>query len=217
LKKTKLESNNEEKKSLSTSLVETITNPDLKEIGGELLEVGIDQILADGVLKEIPIVNVAVGIWKTGTAIRDHRFLSKLLQFLNESAKLSEKQREKLIENLEDDEYQKDAGERLIAIIDNLETKSKAKLVGKAIYLFGNAVISREEFWRISFIIEKLPMNDIYALSTWRETDLNKVEHIRKHLYLSVGLGWFVLDASSTGFVWTERLCEIISDNLLAE
>jgi hypothetical protein len=60
-------------------------------------------------------------------------------------------------------------------------------------------------------------MNDIYAVATWRETDLNKVEHIRKHLYLSVGLGWFVLNASSTGFVWTERLCEIISDNLLIE
>jgi hypothetical protein len=212
-----LESDNEENKTLSTSLVETISNPDLKEIGGELLEVGIDQVLADGLLKEIPVVNVAVGIWKTGTAIRDHRFLSKLLQFLNESAKLTDKQREKLVENLEDEEYQKNAGERLIAIIDNLETKSKAKLVGKAIYLFGSEVISRDEFWRISFIIEKLPMNDIYAVATWRETDLNKVEHIRKHLYLSVGLGWFVLNASSTGFVWTERLCEIISDNLLIE
>jgi len=44
---------------------------------------------------------------------------------------------------------------------------------------------------------------------------LNHVEHIRKHLYLSVGLGWFVLDMSSTGFVWTERLCEIFSDSLL--
>lgn len=212
-----MESDNEENKTLSTSLVETISNPDLKEIAGELLEVGIDQVLADGLLKEIPVVNVAVGIWKTGTAIRDHRFLSKLLQFLNESAKLTDKQREKLVENLEDEEYQKDAGERLIAIIDNLETKSKAKLVGKAIYLFGNEIISRDEFWRISLIIEKLPMNDIYAVANWRGTDLNKVEHIRKHLYLSVGLGWFVLNASSTGFVWTERLCEIISDNLLIE
>jgi hypothetical protein len=35
------------------------------------------------------------------------------------------------------------------------------------------------------------------------------------HLYMSVGLGWFVLDVSSTGFVWTERLCEIISEHLI--
>jgi hypothetical protein len=67
----------------------------------------------------------------------------------------------------------------------------------------------------MSFVIEKLPMSDILALKYWREIDLNKVEHIRKHLYLSVGLGWFVINISSTGFVWTERLCEIFSDNLI--
>ncbi|MFD1162735.1 MULTISPECIES: hypothetical protein [Hwangdonia] len=137
------------------------------------------------------------------------------MHFLNESAKLSAKQRENLIKNLQDDEYQKDAGEKLISIIDNLETKSKAQLVGKAIYLFGNDLISKDEFWRTTFIIEKLPMSDINAIIYWRETDLNKIEHIRKQLYLSVGLGWFGLDASSTGFVWSERLCEIISDYLL--
>ncbi len=117
--------------------------------------------------------------------------------------------------NLEDDKNRNEAGEKLISIIDNLETKSKAQLLGKAIYLFGKNSISKKEFWRISFILEKLPMTDIKALSTWKETDLNKVEHVRKHLYMSVGLGWFVLNASSTGFVWTERLCEIISDHLL--
>lgn len=186
-----MESDNEEKKSLSTSLVETITNPDLKEIGVNLLEVGIDQIIEDGVLKEIPIVNVVVGIWKTGTVIRDYRFLSKLLQFINESAKLSKKQREKIIEHLEDDKYQKNAGERLIAIIDNLESKSKAKLIGKAIYLFGNAIISREEFWRISFIVEKLPMYDVYALKTWRENDLNKNRTYKK-TSLPIGGSWLV-------------------------
>lgn len=206
---------NNEITNLSTSLVETISKSDLSEIGGELLEIGIDQILTNGILRDIPVINFAAGFWNTGIAIRDYRFLSKLLYFLNESGKLSENQREKLIENLEDDEYQKNAGEKLISIIDNIETKSKAKLIGKIIFLFGNEAISREEFWRIAFIIEKLPMSDINALKNWRETDLNKVEHVRKHLYLSVGLGWFVLDLSSTGFVWTERLCEIISDYLL--
>jgi hypothetical protein len=124
-------------------------------------------------------------------------------------------QRKKIIENLEDVKYQGEAGEKLISIIDNLETKSKAKLLGKAICLFGNEKITKDDFWRLSFVIEKLPMTDINALADWKETDLNKVEHIRKHLYTSVGLGWFVLNASSSGFVWTERLCEIISEYLI--
>ncbi len=200
---------------LSNSLVETITKSDLTLIGKDILEIGIDAILTEGILKEIPIINIAAGFWKTGVAIRDHRFLSKLLYFLNESSKLSLNKREKLIEKLEDNEYQKEAGEKLIAIIDNLETKSKAELLGKLIWLFGNGLITREEFWRVSFIIEKLPMIDLHSLKNWKETDLNKVEHTRKHLYMTVGIGWFVLDFSSTGFMWTERLCEIISDYLL--
>lgn len=205
----------EENKELSNSLAETISNSDLTAIGKDILEIGVDTILVDGLLKEISVINVATGLWKTGIAIRDYRFISKLLHFLNESSKLSLKQREKIIEKLEDNNYQAEVGERLISIIDNLETKSKAKLLGKAICLFGNGIITREEFWRVSFLIEKLPMSDINALKNWKETDLNKVEHIRKHLYMSVGLGWFVLDASSTGFVWTERLCQIISEYLI--
>lgn len=200
---------------LSDSLVETISNSDLTAIGSDILEIGIDTILADGILKEIPIVNVATGLWKTGVAIRDYRFVSKLLYFLNESSKLSIKQREKIIEKLEYDNYQGEAGEKLISIIDNLETKSKAKLLGKLICLFKHKKITRDEFWRVSFIIEKLPITDINSLENWKETDLNKVVHIRKHLFMSVGLGWFVLDMSSTGFVWTERLCEIISEHLV--
>jgi hypothetical protein len=210
-----LDKTKEKNKELSDSLIETISNSDLTNIGSDVLEIGIDTILADGILKEIPVVNVAAGLWKTGVAIRDYRFISKLLYFLNESSNLSLKQREKIIEKLEYDNYQAEAGEKLISIIDNLETKSKAKLLGKLMCLFGNKKITKDEFWRVSFIIEKLPITDINSLENWKVTNLNKVEHVRKHLFMSVGLGWFVLDTSSTGFVWTERLCEIISEHLI--
>jgi hypothetical protein len=202
---------------LSNSLIETIKNSELKKNVGDLLEVGIDSFLNEGILKEIPGISLLNGFWKTVIAIRDYRFLNKLLLFLDESAKLPLEKRLELIENLEDNEFQKEAGEKLIAIIDNLETSSKSILLGKLICLFGIKIIDKEEFWRISFVIEKLPMNDILALKNWKSIELNKVEHVRKHLYLSVGLGWFVLDSSSTGFVWTERLCEIISDELLVD
>lgn len=207
--------NKEKTKQLSYSLTETIKSSELTKVSGELVEVGIDSIIKEGLLKDIPVINVLSGIWKTGVAIRDYRFSNKLLLFLHESSKLPLEKRLKLIEDLEDSTFQKEAGEKLIAIIDNLETSSKAILIGKLLNLFGQEVITKDEFWRVSFIIEKLPTIDILALKDWKNIDLNKVEHIRKHLYLSVGLGWFVLNASSTGFVWTERLCEIISEELL--
>jgi len=207
--------NLEKTQQLSISLTETIKSSELTKVSGELMEIGIDSILKNGLLKDIPVINVLSGIWNTGVAIKDYRFSKKLLLFLHESSKLPLEKRLKLIEDLEDNEFQKEAGEKLIAIIDNIETSSKAILIGKLLNLFGQEIITKDEFWRVSFIIEKLPTRDILALKGWNNTDLNKVEHVRKHLYLSVGLGWFVLDTSSNGFVWTKRLCEIISEDLL--
>ncbi|MBZ9632210.1 hypothetical protein LB465_15620 [Salegentibacter sp. LM13S] len=204
-------------KELSNSLKETISSSELKNIASDIGEITIDSILKDGILKDFPIIGSLTGIWKTGVAVNDYLFLRKLIAFLNESSKLSEKKRLKLIENLEQEDYQKEAGEKLIAIIDNLETKSKAILLGKALNLFGQDIITKEAFWSIAFIIEKIPMEDIRALKSWKQTDLNKVTDIRRQLYLSVGIGWFVLNASSTGFCWQERICGIFSDYLLED
>jgi hypothetical protein len=200
---------------LSESFKNTISLSNLGELAKETAELTIDSFLNSGVLKDFPIVGSFLGFWKTGLAIRDFRFLKKMLLFLEESSKLTLDKREKIIENLENEEYQAEAGEKLLAIIDQLETGSKAKLLGKSLVLFGNKEITKEEFWRIAYIIEKLPMSDILALREWKNTDLNLVEDIRKHLYLSVGLGWFVLDMSSTGFCWQERLCTIFETKLI--
>ncbi|MEN9909063.1 MAG: hypothetical protein RLZZ540_2212 [Bacteroidota bacterium] len=204
-------------KELSKSFTQTLASPNLTEIGSNIAEVTIDSVLKEGVLKDFPVIGSLVGIWKTGVAVNDYRFLNKLLLFLQESSSISEIKRENIISKLEDEQYQLEAGEKLIAVIDKLETGSKAKLLGKALALFGNDIISKDEFWRVSFVIERLPMSDIIALKNWRNIDLNRVFEIRRHLYLSVGLGWFVLNISSTGFCWQERLCEIFEKHLIEE
>lgn len=206
---------NNNNKELPYSLIQTIADSDLTRIGIDITEISIDSIINNGVLKDFPIIGSLIGIWKTGVSVNDYLFLRKMMHFLKESSVLPESTRKKIIKKLEEGDYQLEVGEKLIAIIDKLETGSKARLLGKTFALVGNDIISNDEFWRISFVIEKLPMSDILALKNWRNIDLNQVEHIRKHLYLSVGLGWFVLNASSTGFVWTDRLCEIFSESLL--
>lgn len=202
-------------KNLSESFKSTISLDSLGEMAKETAEVTLDSLLSEGVLKEFPIIGSLLGVWKTGIAIRDYRFINKLLSFLAESSKLSVEKRQQIIEQLEEEEYHSEAGEKILAILDQLETKSKAKMLGKCLVLFGNKEISKEEFWRVAYIIEKLPMTDILALKYWKITDINRIEDIRRHLYLSVGLGWFVMNISSTGFCWQERLCEIFEGKLI--
>ncbi len=77
-----MEDNSREKtQQLSKSLTETIKNSELTKISGDLLEVGIDSVLKEGLLKDIPGINIINGIWNTGVAIRDYRFLNNFYFF----------------------------------------------------------------------------------------------------------------------------------------
>jgi len=156
-----------------------------------------------------------VGIVKTGAAVRDAMFIRKLLAFLANIDKTTSEQRREMMESLEDPNTQENVGEKLINLLDRFDTSMKAGLMGRAYSAYVARQITRDEFWRVSFVIERLPMTDIAALSSWRSVELDHVEHVRKHLYLSVGIGWFVLNASSTGFQWQERLCSIFADIIL--
>ena len=200
---------------LSISLTDTIAKSELTSVGGELGEVAIDTLMEDGVLKDIPIIGTVTGLWKVGVTVRDAFFVKKLLIYLNCLADIAIDKRAEMLALLDDKNSSENVGEKIITLIDRLDSSSKAKIMGNAFKLYFTETITRDELWRVAFIVERLPYSDIAALIEWESTPLGKVEHIRKHLYLTVGLGWFVLDFSSTGFQWQERICSIFSNHLL--
>ena len=205
----------ENKINLSDSLTKTISNSELVSVSGELGEIAIDSILDDGLLKDIPIIGTITGLWKTGASIKDALFTKKLLVFLNSISSIPADKRAGMVESLGDPKTSEEAGEKLLTLLEKLESSEKAKLLARTFKIYIEKTISREEFWRVAYVIDNLLLSDICALKEWRNEDLNNVEHIRKHLYLNVGLGWFVVDFSSEGFQWQKSLCTIFSDYLL--
>lgn len=175
----------------------------------------IDSKLEDGLLREVPIVNVIMTLWKTGKTVRDALLLNKLKAFLEDVASVPVEKRTEIIISLENEETAEDVGEKLFNILDHFESSKKASLLGKAFALLASQTITPEEFWQLSHILSSLLLSDIFALKTWEFLDLNQVEHRRRQLYLSTGIGWFTLDLSSTGFQWQEQLCRIFSEHLL--
>lgn len=201
---------------LPGSLAYTVANSDLGSLGSELAEVALDSVLKDGLLKDLPIIGSLVGLWKVGISVKDALLFRKLLMFLRGIDSLSKEKRAQMIEELQSAGVEEDVGEKLLTLLDRFDATTKAKLLGKAFCLLAAETITTDEFWRVAFMLDRLQLMDLFALRDWKTLDLNRVEHVRKHLYLSVGLGWFVLDFSSSGFVWQERLCTIFSDYLLA-
>jgi hypothetical protein len=67
---------------LGSAVVESMTNESAIEIAKEYAEIGIDAVLSEGVLKDIPVVNTLVAIGKLGVNIHDRILVKKLLAFL---------------------------------------------------------------------------------------------------------------------------------------
>ena len=63
-----------------SSLFET----SITDVGIEFAELGIDSILSDGVLKDIPIVGTIVGVGKLAHNVHDRNLLRQTLTFIKE-------------------------------------------------------------------------------------------------------------------------------------
>ena len=53
-----------------------------KDVISDYLEIGIDSLMNEGILKEIPIVNTIVGVLKIGKNVHDRNLLKHLLMNL---------------------------------------------------------------------------------------------------------------------------------------
>jgi hypothetical protein len=200
---------------LSDSLTKTISHSELVSVSGGLGEVAIDSILEDGLFKDIPIISTLTSLWKIGASIKDALFTRKLIAFLNAISDISADKRAGMVESLNDPVTSERAGEKLLVLLDRFESSEKARLLAKTFKIYVEGTVNRDEFWRVSYIIDNLPLSDIFLIKEWRDKKLDNVEHIRKHLYLNVGLGWFIMDIGSKGFQWQESLCSVFSDHLL--
>jgi hypothetical protein len=121
--------------------IEKTLSSNYTSISKDMLEIGLDSILDDGLLKDIPAVGTLISLTKIGANIKDRLFIKKLIHFLYETQNIPKSDREEIIEKInESDDYKTKVGEKLIFIIDKADDLVKAQLIGK---LF-NAVLKKQ-------------------------------------------------------------------------
>lgn len=112
--------------------IEKTLSSDYSTISKNMLEIGLDSILDDGLFKDIPAVGTLISLTKIGANIKDRLFIKKLINFLYETQRIPKQYREKVIKEInESKKYQSNVGEKIIFILDKADSISKAKLVGK--------------------------------------------------------------------------------------
>ena len=151
-------------------------NP-IVELAQEFGEVAIDQILADGLLKDIPIIGSVTGILKTIGSTRDYLFYRKVRAFL-ESAKND------IPTNLEIPlggiEQLNRAGESCLLILDRISDVSKASLVGRLFAALASNRINYRSFHRLAEAVADAYFEDLKMfMDDPLCTQVDQREHLR--------------------------------------
>ncbi|WP_432777579.1 hypothetical protein O4O02_23360 [Pseudomonas fortuita] len=124
-------------------------------------EVAIDSVLedsgVDGVLKDIPILNIAVSLYKMGNKVSVYFFAKNMLAFLCEIDKVPNQKRiEFLNENCADDAGIENVGEVALMILDKLDHPKLAAMLGRAFALLTLGTISKYTFDIYAHVIKAM-------------------------------------------------------------
>lgn len=179
---------------IENSLIETIQSADLTDLGTELAEIGLDQLLEEGPLKDVPILGILLRVRNGVLDIRDYVFLKKVGKFLFRLREVSESDREKFRTKMRDKDLRRKVGENLTLLFDRLDDMQKPPLIGQLFLSYMGDQITYDGFQRLATAVDRAFMPDLIDLKNDHYSDSS----VRNRL-LACGLLNF--DDAAMGFV----------------
>jgi len=143
------------------------------DVSIESAEVILDSLLKNGILKDIPLVGILIALFKTGKQVTELFYLKKLRSFIYGYEKIPETMDKNITSDLEDENKRKDLGEKLLLIIESVDSIEKAGLIGKIFKLLKNGEINSPMFLRLCHLINKSFYDDLLQLIKF--SDINMV------------------------------------------
>lgn len=140
---------------------------DSSDIVGDYLELGIDSILENDSLKEIPIIKTFISVGKIAKSIRERNIIKNLAIFINElnSGKINKEKLSRHREELRKSpkKAEKELG-RILIILEQTIDNIKSSILGKLYKSYINQEIDWDIFIEFSEITNRLFMFDINIL-----------------------------------------------------
>jgi hypothetical protein len=181
---------------IGNSLVETIVSPELASTVQDLVEVGLDTIINDGVLRDIPIISTIIGTAKAWISVRDKLLLEKLKRFL-QGIRVTEEDRNRFLDEINKNVgYKRKVGESLIMLLDHFDDMTKADMLAKLFTSHLRDDITWDEFRRFAFVIERVFIHDLNEFLEAIADDLLPPENSFAQTFYPLGLSRIKFDAS---------------------
>lgn len=177
---------------LEESMMRSLASPDLLDLAIDWAELGLDAILDDGVLKNIPIIGSIVCLVGTAVSIRDKLFAKKLLLFLASLDKTTQEERQEQLQRLASDpKERRRLGEHLLLIIDRLNDMAKPALLARCFQVLLQGEIDRGKFLLLANVIDSLNVETIQAYKRGYESKTlgrGPIFDYNETLFLQAGL-----------------------------
>ena len=171
---------------IQESFDKTLKDTNFQDTAIDISEITIDNLLKDGLFKDIPIVGTLIHFAKLGANVRDLLFLKKIISFMNGLKDISPAKRSKMINKIDDSkEYRVKVGEKLLYIIDSCNDYENSENVSMLFKAYLKGKITYDEFLGSSNVIERIGS---YDLKWFRKNarDYMPVEEV--HSLISSGL-----------------------------
>ena len=158
--------------SFSNSLTEEVSG-----ITGEYVELGLDALVEDGLLKDIPIVSTAVAVYKIGKSIRERHYVAKLISFLNEinngivDREKREAYREKFSTN---EKFRNQELEYILILTDRYIGFDKPQMLAKLYLAYLDEIINWMTFIKYAECIDRFLPGDQLVLDS---TEIEKAQY----------------------------------------
>lgn len=151
----------DEKYNLNSGIQEsfdiTLKDTDLGNLAIDLTELGIDSLLNEGIIRDIPVISSLVNLAKFGANIHDKLFIKKILSFLVGLKDISSDDRKKIINEIDNSKkYRIKVGEKLFYIIDSCQDHENSEKISLIFKAFLENKINYKEFLECSNILEKI-------------------------------------------------------------
>ena len=143
-------------------------------IAAEFLELGIDSVLENGLVKDIPILGTLVGVGKFAQNIHDRNLMRQTIAFLNEfnAGEIDERKLENYRYRINHNPKIAEAelGRVLILLNKNIDLV-KSQYQARFFHAYVNEDISWDIFCELCDIVDRLFISDINLLREAYESD----------------------------------------------
>lgn len=159
---------------IETNLIQSIASSEIKNITEDYCELGLDAMLDEGVLKDIPVFGTLTKLYSVGTTIHGKILEKKILKFFYELDQISFQKRIDFVAEIQNNPKQeKKVGEHLLILLERIDDMNKPQLLAKIFAAFIEEKIDFEMFVRLASTVDRSLVSDLIMLKEFEKLQGN--------------------------------------------